>query len=50
MGPLQRRIQERRETEITPIIERRGERKPAWMRRMQDGQLVAKDMTGERAA
>lgn len=48
------RINDRREANdnIVPIQERRGgteRRVPTWIRRMQDGDLKAKDMT-ERAA
>lgn len=54
MGPLTRRIIEgpsadRRVTDVTPIIERRAERKPAWLRRMEDGQLPSKDLTARAA-
>jgi hypothetical protein len=42
--------EERREMNLMPFVERRIDHRPVWLRRMQDGQLKAKDLTGERAA
>lgn len=44
---------DRRTADLTPIVERRGgqeQRVPAWVRRMNDGKLPNKDMTGTVAA
>ena len=46
--PLSKRIEERRQDDLTPLFEKRGgteRRLPTWLQRMQDGQLPAKDMT-----
>ena len=43
---------DRREAEVTPIVERRGgteQRVPTWIKRMQDGKLKGKDLSGRAA-
>ncbi len=44
---------DRRTDEVQPIVERHNgdeRRLPAWIKRMRDGKLAAKDLTGKVAA
>jgi hypothetical protein len=49
---LTQRINDRRQTDLTPLREQRvaERRQPTWIKRMQDGELRAKDLSGKVAA
>lgn len=44
------RAEERRQSEVQPIVERRQPKQPEWLRRMQEQGLPPKDYTGRSAA